>query len=69
MATKRHGYKAVIRGKIVSMRLNEEEYLRLRAGGLRAKRSVSAILRERVADLIGVEVVNVTSGSVVGGAV
>lgn len=64
MATKRHGYKEIIRAKIVSLRLSEEEFLRLRVSGLQSKRTVSALLRERVADLIGIEAVTGTAGRI-----
>ena len=63
MATKRHSYKEVIRKKIVSIRLTEEEFLRLRVGGLRTKRSVSALLRDRMTDLIGIGTENGVVGT------
>lgn len=46
------GYKEVIRGRIVSMRLTEEEFLRLKANALRDRTSVSRMARDRLADLI-----------------
>lgn len=49
--TKRH-YKAVIKDKVISLRLNEEEFLRLKANGLRERKPVSRLLRARVADLL-----------------
>lgn len=53
MARRKGGYKEVIREKVVSLRLNEEEFLRLKANGLRDRASISRLIRERIADLIG----------------
>lgn len=51
--TRKRGYKEVIRGKVISVRLNEQEFYTLKAKGLQARRSLSALFRARIADLIG----------------
>ena len=53
MARRKGRYKEVIKEKVVSIRLNEEEFLRLRVDALRGRSSVSQIIRARIADLIG----------------
>ena len=50
--TERH-YKEVIRDKVISIRLNEEEFLRLKANALRDRTSVSKMVRDRMMALIG----------------
>ena len=49
--TERH-YKEVIRNKVISIRLNEEEFLRLKANALRDRTSVSKLVRDRMTVLI-----------------
>lgn len=49
--TERH-YKEVIRNKVISIRLNEEEFLRLKANALRDRTSVSKLVRDRMTALI-----------------
>ncbi len=49
--TRRH-YKDVIRTRVVSMRLNEQEFHLLKASGLRERKPMSKLLRARMSDLI-----------------
>jgi hypothetical protein len=52
MSKRRGHYKDVIREKVLSVRLMEEEFLRLRVHALRNKKSVSMMVRDRLAGLI-----------------
>jgi ribosomal protein L28 len=52
MRTTRRHYKDVIKDKVISLRLNEEEFLRLKANALRDRTSVSKMVRERMTELI-----------------
>ena len=45
-------YKEVIRSKVLSFRLSDEEFLRLKANSLQARTSMSRLTRDRVAELI-----------------
>lgn len=45
-------YKDVIRTRVVSLRLNEQEFHLLKASGLRERKPMSKLLRARMADLI-----------------
>lgn len=49
--TERH-YKEVIKDKVISIRLNEEEFLRLKANALRGRTSASKLVRDRLTELI-----------------
>jgi hypothetical protein len=51
MRKKRH-YKDVIRGTMISLRLTQEEHLRLKMGALKEKMTVSKVMRRGVAALI-----------------
>ena len=53
MKAKKRRYKDVVRERVVSVRLSEAEFFRLKASGLGSRRSMSALLRARMADLIG----------------
>jgi hypothetical protein len=45
-------YKEVVRGTMISLRLTQEESLRLKMGALRERTSVSRLMRRGVAGLI-----------------
>ena len=51
---KRRGrhYKEVIRSKVLSLRLTDEEFLRLKANALRDRTSVSRMVRDRMTELV-----------------
>lgn len=51
MQRKPRRYKDVIRDKVVSIRLSDEEFLRLKANALRDKTSMSRMLRERITEI------------------
>jgi len=53
-AMKRRGrhYKEVIRSRVISLRLNDEEFLRLKANALRDRTSMSRMVRARMTDLV-----------------
>ena len=51
MGKKKRRYKEVIRDRIVSLRMNEQEFFRLKANALRDRTSVSRLVRDRVTEL------------------
>ena len=52
MKKRERHYKEVIRSKVLSLRLTDEEFLRLKANALRDRMSVSKMVRNGVTELI-----------------
>jgi hypothetical protein len=63
MARSRGHYKEVIREKVLSVRLKEEEFLRLRVNALSARKPISAMVRDRLGGLIEAAPVEATTAA------